>query len=166
MGGWLALDGIVARPAVPLFCGLALVVSVAAPVALRRLRPTPHALVMPLVAGASILSAGVTLWSARDRGSLLTISPTYIRATMLDGWRWVDEHVSHSTIAYTGNNVPYPLAGPHLTNRVVYVNIDRHRDWRLHDYARAHRGRRDGTSTRSGPDTIARRGIGPRGQPT
>jgi hypothetical protein len=62
---------------------------------------------------------------------------------MLDGWRWVDEHVSHSTIAYTGNNVPYPLAGPHLTNRVVYVNIDRHRDWRLHDYARAHRGRRD-----------------------
>ena len=143
MGGWLALDGIVARPAVPLFCGLALVVSVAASVASRRLRLTARALVLALAVGASILSAGVTLWCARDHGSLLTISPTYIRATMLDGWRWVDEHVGQSTIAYTGNNVPYPLAGPHLTNRVVYVNIDRHRDWRLHDYDRAHRGRRD-----------------------
>jgi hypothetical protein len=62
---------------------------------------------------------------------------------MVDGWRWVGEHVHHATIAYTGNNVPYPLVGAHLTNRVTYVNIDRHRDWRFHDYDRAHRRRRD-----------------------
>jgi hypothetical protein len=53
----------------------------------------------------------------------------------------VTEHTSHATIAYAGNNVPYPLFGDHLTNRVCYVNIDRHRDWRFHDYDKAHRRR-------------------------
>jgi hypothetical protein len=155
MAGWLALDGIVTRADVPLFCGLALVVAAAAFMASRRLRRcqtgvrhlsdtrlTTPALMAALAAGASIMSAGATRGCAQDGCTLLTISPTYIRATMVDGWRWVGQHVSHSIIAYTGNNVPYPLAGPHLTNRVVYVNIDRHRDWRLHDYDRAHRRRR------------------------
>src|SRR5262249_16839152 len=66
----------------------------------------------------------------------------FIRPTMIDGWRWVDANVHEATIAYTGNNVPYPLAGAGLTNRVLYVNIDRHRDWLFHDYDRAHRRRR------------------------
>jgi len=30
-----------------------------------------------------------------------------------------------------------PLFGDRLTNRVYYVNIDRHASWRFHDYARA-----------------------------
>jgi len=58
---------------------------------------------------------------------------------MLDGWRFVRSNVHDATIAYTGNNVPYPLFGDRLTNRVYYVSIDRHRDWRLHDYARVRR---------------------------
>ena len=62
---------------------------------------------------------------------------------MILGWQWVAAHSGLVTIAYTGNNVPYPLAGDHLTNRVYYVNIDRHRNWRLHDYDRAHRRRSD-----------------------
>jgi hypothetical protein len=62
---------------------------------------------------------------------------------MVDGWRWVASNTDHATIAYSGNNVPYPLVGEHLANRVYYVNIDRHRDWRFHDYDRAHRRRRD-----------------------
>jgi hypothetical protein len=57
---------------------------------------------------------------------------------MLDAWRWTSAHLDHATIAYTGNNVPYPLFGEQLTNRVYYVNIDRHASWGFHDYARAH----------------------------
>ena len=51
------------------------------------------------------------------------------------------EHASHATFAYTGINLPYPLSGDRLTNRVYYVNIDRHLDWRFHDYDRAQRKR-------------------------
>jgi hypothetical protein len=39
----------------------------------------------------------------------------------------------------TGINLPYPLTGAHLTNRVVYANIDGHPRWRFHDYVHAHR---------------------------
>ncbi len=35
--------------------------------------------------------------------------------------------------------MPYPLTGPRLTNHVIYVNIDRHLEWRFHDYDRAAR---------------------------
>jgi hypothetical protein len=62
---------------------------------------------------------------------------------MIDGWQWVRDNVRGGTIAYAGNNIPYPLFGERLTNRVYYVNIDRHLDWRLHDYARAKQRRRD-----------------------
>jgi hypothetical protein len=80
---------------------------------------------------------------------------------MLDAWRWISEHVHHATIAYSGNNVPYPLFGEQLTNRVYYVNIDRHASWRFHDYARVHNrpGVREvtGLSGLSGPSaTLAR----------
>jgi len=55
---------------------------------------------------------------------------------MITGWEWTSAHVSDSVVANTGNNVPYPLFGEHLTNRVEYINIDRHTNWRFHDYAR------------------------------
>jgi hypothetical protein len=67
---------------------------------------------------------------------LLALSPTYIRAGTLAGWEWLRQNVEHATIANTGNNVPYPLFGAQLSNSVVYVNIDRHADWRFHDYAK------------------------------
>ena len=78
-------------------------------------------------------------WSTVDARNPLSLSPIFLRATMVDGWRWVAANTNRATIAYTGNNVPYPLVGEHLTNRVYYVNIDRHRDWRFHDYDRAYR---------------------------
>ena len=68
---------------------------------------------------------------------LLSLSPTYIRAGMVAGWEWTASHVGDSVLANTGNNVPYPLFGEHLSNSVRYVNIDRHANWRFHDYARA-----------------------------
>jgi hypothetical protein len=70
---------------------------------------------------------------------LFTLSSTYIHQAALDAWHWTDDHVRGSTIAYSGTNLPYPLAGSHLTNRVYYVNIDEHEDWRFHDYDRLRR---------------------------
>jgi len=94
-----------------------------------------------LGAGCSVLAVGSQRWCVPDRCDLLNISSTYIRASMMLGWQWVAAHPEPVTFAYSGNNVPYPLTGDQLTNRVYYVNIDRHAQWRFHDYARA-RGRR------------------------
>ena len=41
-----------------------------------------------------------------------------------------------SRVAYAGTNIPYYLFGKDLRNEVRYVNVDRHRDWLLHDYHR------------------------------
>ncbi len=43
---------------------------------------------------------------------------------------------SGSRVAYAGTNIPYYLFGKGLRNEVSYVNIDRHRDWLMHDYHR------------------------------
>jgi len=37
-------------------------------------------------------------------------------------------------VAYAGTNIPYYLFGTGLRNDVRYINIDKHRDWLLHDY--------------------------------
>jgi len=69
----------------------------------------------------------------------LAVTPTYIRTETLSAWEWLRANVHGETIAYAGNNIPYPLFGDRLSNRVYYVNIDRHLDWKLHDYDRARR---------------------------
>jgi hypothetical protein len=69
---------------------------------------------------------------------LLQMSP-FDRPTLFAGWAWVEQHATPATIAYAGNNIPYRLLGSHLENGVYYVNIDRHLEWRYHDYARAAR---------------------------
>jgi hypothetical protein len=51
-----------------------------------------------------------------------------------------------SRVAYAGTNIPYYLLGKDLRNQVRYVNVDRHRDWLLHDYHR--RAMRAGAGTR------------------
>lgn len=38
-------------------------------------------------------------------------------------WRWVNEHTSGQRIAYLGGEVPLPLAGHHLKNRVTAINV-------------------------------------------
>src|SRR5438093_8470354 len=144
MDGWLSLAGIVWRSAVPVFLGLALLTACLAYVVSRRPLHGLPALTLLLGAGCAVAGAGSQTCCVPDRCNLLNIAPTYIRSTMILGWQWVAEHRDQGTIAYTGNNVPYPLFGDHLTNGVHYVNIDRHRTWRLHDYDRAHRrGRHD-----------------------
>jgi hypothetical protein len=98
------------------------------------------------LAAATVLAVGSVAWCGPSPCDFLQISPTYIRPPMLEGWDWVGRNTHAATFAYTGNNVPYPLAGAQLTNRVYYVNIDHHLTWKLHDYARAERRRR-GTVT-------------------
>ncbi|RME46040.1 MAG: hypothetical protein D6795_15945 [Deltaproteobacteria bacterium] len=62
-------------------------------------------------------------------------------AQFFAGWQWIATHAKDARIAYTGNNIPYHLFGSRYRNEVFYVNIDRHADWRFHDYERAHRRR-------------------------
>jgi hypothetical protein len=105
-------------------------------------RPAYAAPLTIAACGAACLALAMAAKTAytRDGSSLLTLSPTYIRAGMVAGWDWTHRNLAHATIANSGNNVPYPLFGDDLTNRVRYVNIDRHADWRFHDYARARKG--------------------------
>ena len=59
-------------------------------------------------------------------------------------------------VAYAGTNLPYYLLGSGLRNEVRYVNVDRHRDWLLHDYHREARsqGRPNWPDPRPGWDRI------------
>ena len=54
------------------------------------------------------------------------------------GWYRLDQLAgpAGARIAYAGTNRAYYLMGRGLRNHVVYVNIDAHRGWRLHDYHR------------------------------
>jgi hypothetical protein len=87
-----------------------------------------------------------------DGCDFLDLTPSFIRSTMFDSWAWVRQNTRGETIAYTGNNVPYPLFGLRLANRVSYVNIDRHFDWALHDYD--HARRRQETTEATGGQTL------------
>ena len=40
------------------------------------------------------------------------------------------------TVAYTGTDLSFGLFGRGLKNRVVYVNVDSHADWKFHDYVK------------------------------
>jgi hypothetical protein len=62
-----------------------------------------------------------------------------------------------SRVAYSGTNLPYYLLGDGLRNQVRYVNVDRHRDWLLHDYHRdaARRGAGNWPNSRPGWDRMA-----------
>jgi hypothetical protein len=140
MGDWLSLEGLVSRPSLAIFgAGMAVTACLAYAVS-----PRPD-WTIPLTAagfGAAclVLAIGARRAYAWDGSSLLALSPTYIRAGMTAGWEWTQRNLAHATIANSGDNLPYPLFGHDLTNRVRYVNIDRHTDWRFHDYARARKG--------------------------
>ena len=140
MGDWLSLAGVVSRGSLALFAAGVVVTACLAYVALRRPAYAAPMLTAAFGAGCVALTIGSQAAYARNGSSALALSPTYVRAGMIEGWQWVQSHIAQSTMAYAGNNIPYPLFDEHLSNRVSYVNIDRHASWRFHDYARA-RGR-------------------------
>jgi len=49
-------------------------------------------------------------------------------------WAWFRANVAYNHVAYTGNNLAFPLAGQHFANRVVYVNVAGAPADRLHDF--------------------------------
>jgi hypothetical protein len=139
MGGWLSLRGLVSPMQLALVAVLAGIIGLVLRVTPQLVRPM--ALVAAIALGAAALAAGRTTWCTASGCEYLQTTSTFLRPTFLDAWQWTDRHVSGATVAYSGNNVPYPLTGPRLTNRVIYVNIDRHPGWRFHDYDRAARQR-------------------------
>jgi len=142
MQGWLALDGLLPLRFVPWFTALAALGGVLW--RLGRARPEWTTVLASglVVAPALVLAAGTDRWCRPAQCEYLQTTSPFIRQELLDAWRWVGDHIAGSTIAYTGINLPYPLTGPMLTNRVVYVNTDGRPHWRLHDYDRAYRAGR------------------------
>ena len=140
MGDWLSLEGLLSRGSLPMF-GAATVAAACLAWGMSR-RPAYTVTLTVAAFGAACLgfTNNARTSFARDGSSLLSLSPTYIRAGMVAGWDWTHQHLAHATIANSGNNLPYPLFGDDLTNRVRYVNIDRHAGWRFHEYARARKG--------------------------
>jgi hypothetical protein len=139
MRGWLSLAGLLTPQFVAWFAALALLLGAA-----WRLGPTRTRWSLPFAAclvavPTTALAIGGERWCGPSSCEYLDTTSTYIRASQVEGWQFVAEHVRDSTIAYAGTNLPYPLTGSHLTNRVIYVNIDGHPRWRFHDYDRAYR---------------------------
>ncbi len=142
MRGWLTFNGLLTRPATVWCAALAIGLTLLWRVGPRR-TPWAAAFAAAIVAiPAAALAWSADRWCAPGACTYLDTTPPYLRANLIAGWRWVADHVHGATIAYTGINLPYPLAGSGLTNHVVYVNIDGRSRWRFDDYDRAFRSGR------------------------
>ena len=86
-----------------------------------------------LMAGSALASRGE--FQARD--SRVRFYPDTFR-DYYRGWMALDKlaGTNGSTLAYAGTDLPYYLLGVGLRNNVRYININKHRDWLMHDYAR------------------------------
>jgi len=141
MKDWLSLNGLVRPAYLTWFGATATAMALAWP-----LIRTAKRFAMPIATSVVLCtSAGLAVASAHEdhaSGDILDTTSPYIRSEHLDAWRWLDDNLRGATIAYTGINLPYPLTGDGLTNRVVYVAIDGRQRWRFHDYDRAYRSGR------------------------
>lgn len=103
-----------------------------------RKRPNPTRLGVAVGATLALAAYGVlsapSLPATRYGPAMFPPSfPDYYR-----GWIELDQRsgAGGTRVAYAGTNLPYYLMGSGLRNDVRYVNVDRHRDWLLHDYHR------------------------------
>jgi hypothetical protein len=142
MKGWLALNGVVPSPFVVWFALLAGLTAAAWHVGARHARWAVPCAALVLAGATTALAAGADRWCERTPCAYLDTTSPYIRQGLLDAWEWSAANTRRATIAYTGINLPYPLTGRQLTNRVVYVNTDGRPRWRFHDYDRAYRAGR------------------------
>ena len=83
------------------------------------------------LAWLGLMTTAIYPWGLDARFQFFPIFPDYVR-----GWIETDlrSGASGVRLAYAGNALPYYLMGVGLRNEVRYVNVDAHRDWRLHDY--------------------------------
>ena len=136
MSDWLTFNGLLSTGALGVFGFTALAVG-----SMWRWGPTRLATAMACTIGL-VLALTTALSACSVRGcapEMLDVTSPHVRIEDQDTWEWLREHVTNATVAYTGSNLPYPLTGERLTNRVIYVNIDGRDSWRLHDYDRAFR---------------------------
>jgi 4-amino-4-deoxy-L-arabinose transferase-like glycosyltransferase len=88
---------------------------------------------------AAAATAGLVALPSALTWNYLTAGRVYPRfAPYIRGWNRLEEIAgpSGARIAYAGTNRVYYLMGNGLRNHVVYVNVNAHRDWMLHDYHR------------------------------
>jgi hypothetical protein len=101
--------------------------------------------VIALGAAAVFLALGyIDVWLEPQSQRFVSYPPF---ANFYLGWQRLEAGSGPrgSRVAYAGTNIPYYLLGKDLRNQVRYVNVDRHRDWLLHDYHR--RAMRAGAGT-------------------
>ena len=138
MENWLVLNGLLQPHFLVAFVVAAIAMAAAWRLALSRPRWGAFSMAALVVLTAAALGPGGRWCPPHGCDSLDTTSP-YVRPGLIESWQWLSEHTNHSVVAYTGINLPYPLFGDRLTNRVMYVNSDGHPRWRFHDYDRAYR---------------------------
>ena len=117
--------------------GVTLIATRAAPIAagMARMATMRHRLTAParFVAATVVCVAamgGVVAWARAPRER-----PAYaIGDYHDDAWSWIQGHVRDARIAYTGSNLPFPLWGASLQNRVRYVNVAGNLDAVAHDF--------------------------------
>ena len=95
------------------------------------------------VAATLLTWAGYVSASEALSGASRLVFPAF--ADYQGGWSAVERASPPSglRVAYAGTNLPYYLMAGGLRNEVFYVNVDRHRDWLLHDYHLSARDRGD-----------------------
>ncbi len=89
-----------------------------------------------VLATAVLLGQGyVDVWLEPQSGRFVTYPPFL---DFYGGWQRLEAGSGPrgTRVAYAGTNIPYYLFGKDLRNDVLYINVDRHRDWLLHDYHR------------------------------
>src|SRR5262245_15247603 len=110
MKDWWLMNGLVAPTFLAWFAALAVMTAVVWRFGRVRRWALPIVVCMEL-ASASVLAAGADSWCGATRCEYLTVTDPYIRGAYRVAWLWTREHIANSTIAYTGINLPYPLAG-------------------------------------------------------
>ena len=141
MGDWFELNGLISPNSLALFVLVALGLGAVWMFA-GRVRWAVPIVALLVSSTGTVLAFGEDDWCRPERCTRLHVSDPSIRAGLTRTWEWMDDHVHNATVAYTGINLPYPISGAHLSNRVIYVNIDGHLNWRFHDYDRAYRSGR------------------------
>jgi hypothetical protein len=142
MQGWLSLDGLLQPQFLAWFIVVVLVISATWWLSRSRREWLLPATASVVAMTTAALATSAQRWCHDSPCVYIETTPPVFRAAYVNSWNWLAANVSGATIAYTGINLPYPLTGPRLTNRVVYVNIDGRAHWRLHDYDHAFRSGR------------------------
>jgi hypothetical protein len=130
MQGWLDLGLVVG---IPLASGLLALLAARDGMSMRRDRTPGRGLRATIATAAMLALPCAWAWyQVVESGS------TFPSTALARAWDRLDRLAGprRARIAYAGTNLVYYLMGRGQRHDVVYVNIDAHRGWRLHDYHR------------------------------